>query len=79
MSRGSSYYVVLNDLDITFDMVEESVNGHETYRRTLDGTQSILKFNKKHPNTMSGRIKYTHIEILQFLTTNSVTWENTQP
>ncbi len=77
--RIASYYVVLNEVDVTHAMVEESVNGHDTYRKALDGTQSILKFNKRHPNEMSGRLKYTHTEILQYLEMNSISWAATKP
>ena len=69
----ATYIVIDVDL-ITNDMVNESICSESTYRKSLDGTKAILKFNVKHPNSMVGVVKYTHEEILIFLSENSVDW-----
>lgn len=70
----SSIYVVINMDLITDDMINESLNTESSFRKSLDGTQAILKFNTLHPSSMSGFIKYDHAKMLQFLTNNIIEW-----
>lgn len=72
-------YVTLDEDAVIDDMIEESLGTETSYRTSIDGTKAILKFNVKHPNTMSGKTKYTHTEFLQYLSDNSVTWEAAGP
>jgi len=57
-------YVIINEIDITDVMVNESLNTAHSYRKSLDGTKAVLKFATEHPTSMVGRLKYTHEEIL---------------
>ena len=71
-------YVVIETKNVTQSMIDESLNSsdpEDTFRKSLDCTCSILKFHEKHPNTMSGYIKYNHSEILKFIADNSDEWE----
>lgn len=69
------YYVVIPTDEITQEMVTESINKENTIRMCNDCSFSILKFDTMFPNTMSGRIKKTHAQILDFLKVNSFEWD----
>lgn len=69
-----TYVVIDTDLIIN-DMINESIGNESSYRKSLDRSKSILKFNLKHPNTMAGYTKYTGLEILQFLSDNTLDWD----
>lgn len=75
MAIESTYVVIDYDLIID-DMVNESIGNETSYKKSLDETKAILKFNKKHPNSMKGYKKYTHSEILQFLIDNDADWNS---
>lgn len=79
MSSVEMRYTVINDVDIIEEMIEESLNAHDTYRKSLDGTESILKFNEIHPNTMQGYVKLTCSQMKEYLITNSASWANPEP
>ena len=67
-------YVVIPTDDIVQEMVEESCHTEATFRRSLDGELSILKFCTPFPNTMGGREKKSHAEILAYLAANAADW-----
>jgi len=67
-------YVVIPTDDIVQEMIEESCHAGPTFRRSLDGELSILKFFTPFPNTMGGREKKSHEEILAYIAANSVNW-----
>lgn len=73
--NNTATYVVIDVDSIIQDMIEESIGNENSFRKSLDGTKAILKFNTKYPNTMKGYRKYNHKEILQFLTNNVSDWE----
>ena len=77
MAISSTYVVIAVNL-ITDSMIEESVNTASSYRRSIAGTEAVLKFNTLHPNTMANHAKYTHTEILQYRDANSADWEVTE-
>ena len=60
-------YVVIPEKDVTDTIITDSLNKEDTYRKSLDGTQAVIKFNHPHPNCCKGAIKYTHSEILVIL------------
>jgi len=60
-------YVIINIIDITDEMIHDSLNTEQSYRTSLDGTKAVLKFPTPHPNVMSGHIKYSEEEILEIL------------
>lgn len=68
-------YAVIDTNLITNDMINESIGNETSFRKSLNKARSILKFNVRHPNSMAGKTKYTHAEILQFLIDNSGDWE----
>ena len=72
MRRG---YVIINTIDITQDMIDESIHHDSTFRVSLDGSEAILKFESEYPNTMAGRTKLTLDEIKAYLVTNTADWE----
>jgi len=68
------YYVIIETKDILQEMVEESCNKSDTFRKSLDGSKGILKFHIPFPNTMGGYEKKTHTEIRQYLADNYIEW-----
>lgn len=73
MAIETTYIVIDVDL-ITNDMINESIGNETSFRKSLDDTKAILKFNVRHPNSMAGYVKYTHTEILTFLTDSILEW-----
>lgn len=63
----NSTYVIIPTVDITDEMVEQSVNEPATIRYSVDGSKALLKFTTPFPSSTKGYIKYTHIQILQQL------------
>ena len=57
-------YVIINEIDITDVMIQDSLNTEHSYRKSLDGTKAVLKFATGHPNCMEGYQKYTCAEII---------------
>lgn len=78
MATVETYVVIDTELAVD-DMIHESIGNETSFRKSIDGTKAILKFNVRFPNTMAGKTKYTHAEILQFLSDNSVSWEAAGP
>lgn len=72
-------YVVIDTNLVTNDMITESIGNETSFRKSLDETKSILKFNYMYPNTMVAYTKYTNAEIIQYLVTNKADWEATGP
>ena len=68
-------YVIILEKDVTDMVIICSLNSEGTYRKSLDGTQALFKFDHPHPNCCAGDIKYTHSEILDYLETNSIDWK----
>ena len=68
-------YVVIPTIEIVDSMIEEAIESPYSIRKSLDGSLAILKFNTSFPNSMGGYLKYTHAEILQYLTDNKASWE----
>lgn len=60
-------YVIMEERNVTEIVIMRSLNKEDTYRRSLDGTQSLFKFKDRHPNCCKGDVKYTHAEILVIL------------
>lgn len=71
---SASTYVVIDVVLIINDMIIESVNEETTFRKSLDGTEAILKFNVKYPNTMVGYTKLDWAEMVQYLIDNTALW-----
>ena len=72
-------YAIINIDTLTQNMLEESVNSDKEYRLSLDKNLVILKFKIKHPNSLSGIKKYSHVEILIFLNQNIIQWNRDLP
>lgn len=68
-------YVIIPTVNIVNEMVEEALESPTSIRTSLDGSQSILKFSTPFPSTMGGYTKYSHSEMLDYLATNTVDWE----
>jgi len=69
-----TYFVIIAVDLITDTMIKESIGDGKFLRKSLDKTNVILKFNSQYPNSMGGIKKYNHVEILEFLETNSTDW-----
>lgn len=67
-------YIIIKVKDIINNMIEESYHTNDSFRRSLDGTEAILKFCCRHPNTMGGYIKYNDSEIKDYLDVNKSDW-----
>lgn len=68
-------YIVINTNEIVNDMINESVNTAMSFRKSLDGTKGILKFETAFPASMVGHLKRNHSQIVQYLIDNSTDWE----
>ena len=68
-------YIVINTIDITDEMIHDSLNTADSFRRSLDGTKGILKFDTPFPGIMEGYIKHTAEEILEIL--DDAAWRET--
>lgn len=60
-------YVIMEERNVTEMVIMCSLNKENTYRKSLDGTQALFKFEEKHPDCCRGDIKYTHTEILTLM------------
>ena len=69
-------FIVMPEKDVTEMMIMCSLNKDDTYRKSLDGTLAVLKFDHAHPDCAAGLVKYTHTEILQYLVDNAIDWES---
>ena len=66
-------WVIVNVSDITEEMIESSIQtSMDTLRKTLDGTQAILKWEGETPTCFDGMTIYNHNEILTEL--DKSTW-----
>lgn len=57
-------YVIISINDVIDNMIEEAINTASSYRRNTGGTKAILKFRTQHPNTMAGKVKFNHDQII---------------
>jgi len=67
-------FIIIPENDVTEMMIMCSLNNENTYRKSLDGTLAILKFDHAHPDCAAGLVKYTHEEILLYLEDNEGVW-----
>ena len=67
MTHHNYSYVIINVVDITDDMIHESLNTETSYRLSLDGSKGVLKFATLHPTVMKGYEKYDIDEIRDLL------------
>ena len=65
MDYSNRKWVIVNVSDITEEMIESSIQSSmDTLRKTLDGTQAILKWDGDTPTCFDGMTTYNHSEIL---------------
>ena len=65
MDYSNRKWVIVNVSDITEEMIESSIQSSmDTLRKTLDGTQAILKWDGDTPTYFDGMTTYNHSEIL---------------
>ena len=65
MDFSNRKWVIVNVSDITEEMIESSIQSSmDTLRKTLDGTQAILKWDGDTPTCFDGMTTYNHSEIL---------------
>jgi hypothetical protein len=60
-------YIVVPIEDITDAMIEDSLEGADSFRKSLDGTLGLLKFSSKYPNCCAGFTKCDHAAIVTLL------------
>ena len=65
MNYSNRKWVIVNVSDITEEMIEGAIQSSmDTLRKTLDGTQAILKWDGDTPTCFDGMTTYNHSEIL---------------
>jgi hypothetical protein len=65
MDYSNRKWVIVNVSDITEEMIESAIQSSmSTLRKTLDGTQAILKWDGDTPTCFDGMTTYNHSEIL---------------
>ena len=65
MDYSNRKWVIVNVSDITEEMIEGAIQSSmDTLRKTLDGTQAILKWDGDTPTCFDGMTTYNHSEIL---------------
>ena len=73
MDYSNRKWVIVNVSDITDEMIASAIQSSvSTLRKTLDGTQAILKWDGDTPTCFDGMTTYNHSEILTELTKS--TW-----
>lgn len=65
MNYSNRKWVVINVSDITEEMIDSAIQSSmDTLRKSLDGTQAILKWDGDTPTCFDGMTTYNHSEIL---------------
>ena len=65
MDYSNRKWVIVNVSDITEEMIDSSIQSSmDTLRKSLDGTQAILKWDGDTPTCFDGMTTYNHSEIL---------------
>ena len=65
MDYGNRKWVIVNVSNITEEMIYNAIQSSmDTLRKTLDGTQAILKWDGDTPTCFDGMTTYNHSEIL---------------
>jgi len=65
MDYSNRKWVIVNVSDITDEMISSAIQSSmSTLRKTLDGTQAILKWDGDTPTCFDGMTTYSHSEIL---------------
>ena len=65
MAFENRKWVIVNVSDITDEMISSAIQtSMGTLRKTLDGTQAILKWDGDTPTCFDGMTTYNHSEIL---------------
>ena len=65
MDYSNRKWVIVNVSDITEEMIASAIQSSmDTLRKTLDGTQAILKWDGDTPTCFDGMTTYNHSEIL---------------
>mgnify|MGYP001334600428 FL=1 len=65
MDYSNRKWVIINVSDITDEMIDSAIQtSMSTLRKTLDGTQAILKWDGDTPTCFDGMTTYNHSEIL---------------
>lgn len=65
MDYSNRKWVIVNVSDITDEMLESAIQtSMDTLRKSLDGTQAILKWDGDTPTCFDGMTTYNHSEIL---------------
>ena len=65
MDYSNRKWVIVNVSDITEEMIYNAIQSSmDTLRKTLDGTQAILKWDGDTPTCFDGMTTYNHSEIL---------------
>ena len=68
MDYSNRKWVVINVSDITEEMIDSAIQSSiDTLRKSLDGTQAILKWDGDTPTCFDGMTTYNHSEILTIL------------
>tara|TARA_R110002012_G_scaffold60027_2_gene157046 strand:- start:696 stop:932 length:237 start_codon:yes stop_codon:yes gene_type:complete len=74
----SKSYVIIDISDVSsidFDQVMET--SADTLRRSVDGSQTFVKFEGSTPSFLEGKTQYDHSEILTILATDE--WTDPNP
>ena len=68
MDYSNRKWVIVNVSDITEEMIESAMQtSFSSLRKSLDGTQAILKYDGRKPYCFYNMTTYNHSEILTIL------------
>jgi hypothetical protein len=68
MTNLINTYIIIPTVDLTDNMINESLNTPTTFRKSIDESKSLLKFHGTcYPVTCAGYEKYSYEEIIIIL------------
>jgi len=71
-------YCIINSSEVdSVDFAQVLQTSKDTLSYSSDGSKAILKYEGDQPSFLSGKIEYTHEEILEVLATDE--WTSDEP
>jgi|TARA_R100001463_G_C3508420_1_gene219742 hypothetical protein len=68
MAKENRKYVIINASEVsTVDFSQVMQDSASTLRYSVDGSQTIVKFEGDTPSFLSGKTQYSHSEILAII------------
>lgn len=60
-------YIVINLSDVTDEMIDNALESRDSLRLSLDGSKTILKWDKETPSCFDGITTYSFTEIKEIV------------